>query len=205
MKIIDNLSITELWDVAMETVKEDLVWQEHSHILDYLLSEREGLLLTSYEFDIIAETTYGGSEGIYSRVYLDGVYTSGCKASRCRIGTLKTLGDQKEDYLRMSTLSSLIAYHMGRYVNSNINRFEASDKASIGFVLNGEYGNITILSILEEMPVFRLRGKETQIEVTPEIMRSICEKVLKQYKFCMTAAALLKLETLHEKYNSENT
>jgi|GEM_PF-6475342 len=199
MNIINNYTVKELWSEAMSQVKQDPIWLEDCGMLDYVLGEDESTPFTSYEFNNYATTEFGGSEGIYSHIMLDGRFFDYQKSSRYRIGVLKTLGCSKEDYLKMARLSTLIAYYIHKIVNENINRFESDERASVTLTYNDKFGSVTLKSILNRKPVIRVYGKEEPLPVTPEIMRRLLEDAFRYYGNSLTEEAMRAFQALSEK------
>ena len=99
-------------------------------ILDYILPNdgeplftEEDTYLTNYEFDIVPRIAFGGSEGIYLDLYLEGSFDSSGK-ERARIGTFKTLGTDLKTCRLMGELAGILMYHGSAYVNQNIHRYQ---------------------------------------------------------------------------------
>ncbi len=203
MKIINQITVSELWKETMQRVEQDPQWAEHKGILDYELGEKSNELLVNHRFDIVAETAFGGSEGIYSTVYLEGEFFTYQKGPRFRIGTLKTLNCKKEDYLAMAVLSNLISYHMGEYVNEHINRFEDDERAAIYFQCEGAYGNVTLRSIMDESPALVCYGKSAPLAPLQTVMPRLLEKAINGYGRYMHDKARDVFVRLAEKYGAE--
>lgn len=214
MKIIKHFTLKQLWDAAMETVKEDSFWKYNCDILDYTLfsdTPNENLELTSYEFDVVAITKVGGNEGIYSSIVVDGIVQHEADCVRHSIGTLKTLHEGKEAYLKMAALSNLLAYHLSDVVGKNLNRFEADDVSRIGCKVqasDGEkHGAVTVQSILEKKPVlipYQSWITPITLEPTPELLATLAQKALDWFGMsCLTPSAWKALTSL-VKRGSEN-
>lgn len=87
--------------------------------------------ITSPGFDIIPQICYGSNEGIYIDVFMFGnwdVTLDVNKNHRMHIGTIKTLGEGKNDMMMMGQLCGVIAYYFRKFVNSRIDEFDGSGK-----------------------------------------------------------------------------
>ncbi len=120
---------SNLFNAILERLKADDRWDKIQSILDYHLpskSEPEwpdrDTYLTNYEFDIVPRMTFGGSEGIYISVLLDGFFDQSGKRETC-IGTFKTLGTDLATCRLMGELCGLLMYYGSAYVNENIHRY----------------------------------------------------------------------------------
>lgn len=71
---------------------------------------------------MISITDFGGSEGIYSGFYLRGGYFDG----NVRFAVAKTLGQSKEDYIRMSVLAAKICLLARDYLRNHSEEFNWS-------------------------------------------------------------------------------
>lgn len=86
--------------------------------LDYVMPVNSDALVKDCRIEVIFNVTYGGSEGIYGDVSIQGM---GGRYSMC---TIKTLETSKEAYLGMCALCGLVAYHTTEVINHNLNRFD---------------------------------------------------------------------------------
>ena len=98
-------------------------------ILDYILPNQNeperaehDILLTDYRFNIVPVIQYGGSEGIYVCLYLDGKFDNSGN-TKLRIGTFKTLQSDLAACRRMGELCGVLLYYATAYVNENIHRY----------------------------------------------------------------------------------
>lgn len=95
-------------------------------ILDYGLAESEKVVIDTYEWDVIGIPNFGGSEGIYLDIYADGVVTrqeEAPKRERVPLGTYKTLGRSKADFLEMCRLLTEFVFYLTDFINKNMDRF----------------------------------------------------------------------------------
>lgn len=95
-------------------------------ILDYGLAESEKVVIDTYEWDVIGIPNFGGSEGIYLDLYADGVVTRQAEApkrKRVPLGTYKTLGRSKADFLEMCRLLTEFVFSLTDFINTNMDRF----------------------------------------------------------------------------------
>lgn len=120
---------SSLFRAILERVKMDERWEVIKAILDYRLpNEHESAYsdsdtyLTCYEFDIVPRMTFGGSEGIYISVQLEGIFDQSSKRFTT-IGTFKTLKTDVRTCRLMGELCGLLMYYGSAYVNENIHRY----------------------------------------------------------------------------------
>ena len=85
-------------------------------------------LLKRMDFDVIGYVVYGSSEGIYGNLYVFGDWLpDGEQAffgSRMSVYTLKTLREDKEAYLAMGAMVTLLSYYANKVVAENMERFD---------------------------------------------------------------------------------
>lgn len=208
MKIIDQITAKELWTAAEKLVTADAIWIERANILDYHLGpDYDDIVFGSYEFDISPSVRFGASEGIYAYVMLEGILDTTDKSRRYSIGTLKTLGQTKDDYLKMGILSTLMAYHMAQYVGRHLHRFETDERAGVTFY-HGEkcgqrpmkHGHVKLTSIVSKAPVLTLYNEEMPLPITPEIMWELVKKALIYYSDSMLPKARARFISLAKEY-----
>lgn len=121
-------TVAELMRQALEQAKADPQYTELTGAcpLDYAQEpfNASKLLLTRCAFNAQGYAEYGGCEGIYGDIVLDGDTGGGRPSSRLCVYTLKTLEEDKAAYLAMGTLATLIAYYVGETVRRNLDRFD---------------------------------------------------------------------------------
>lgn len=113
----------ELFELINGQLKENGLLPE---ILDYASRETEPVQITTYEWDAIGIPNFGGSEGIYLDLYADGIVNreSGrAERKQIRLGTYKTLGEKKEDFLEMCRLLTEFVFALRSFVDSNMSSF----------------------------------------------------------------------------------
>lgn len=103
-----------LFEQIVETLKES---DSLPDILDYHLGSYDEREITTYEVDCVGRLNRGGSEGIYVDVYLEGEET-------IRLGTFKTLRDDREAWAIMGRLMADFQWECERFINEHINEFE---------------------------------------------------------------------------------
>lgn len=103
-----------LFEQIVETLKESGSLPD---ILDYHLASYDERKITTYEVDCVGRLSRGGSEGIYVDVYLEGEET-------IKLGTFKTLGDDREAWTIMGRLMADFQWECDRFINKHINEFE---------------------------------------------------------------------------------
>jgi hypothetical protein len=115
LKIINQITVSELWKETKQRVEQDPHWAEHKGIWIMNSAKKSNELLVNHRFDIVAETAFGGVKASIHRLLRRRVlYIS--KGPTLSYRHIKTLNCKKEDYLAMALLSNLISYHMGEYV-----------------------------------------------------------------------------------------
>ena len=108
-----------------ELIKNMLVEkQQLPVILDYGIGSMnaERIELRSSEFDIRMDIDFGGSEGIYVSIYIDGCI--GEAEGRYNIGTFKTLHESEEAFRTMALLGANFILAAREYVRKNMLDFE---------------------------------------------------------------------------------
>ena len=96
-------------------------------LLDYTLGTRENQDVRDCEFDVKMDVHYGGNEGIYLCMYLEGNIGKVKEGKPCYekydLGTFKTLLETKEALQKMSLLGANFIYEARSFVESNIDDF----------------------------------------------------------------------------------
>lgn len=103
--------------------------QEIEPILDYILpsdteplERSENIPLTNYRFDIVPTVRFGGSEGIYVEVRMEGEFDESGRRSAL-LATVKSLQEDLHACKLMGTLCGVLLYHATAYINQNIHRY----------------------------------------------------------------------------------
>lgn len=100
---------SDLFLRLVELIKESGNWPKHIHyaIGNDMKRVPEGGKFYSDEFTVYYKLGYGGSEGIYLDIYVEGYYSSDVD-SVCRmdIGTVKTLDTSSEAFYDMAKLGA---------------------------------------------------------------------------------------------------
>nr|WP_326184288.1 hypothetical protein [uncultured Oscillibacter sp.] len=120
---------SELFRAILERARADGSLTEIEPIWDYYLpndgealsSERDSPL-TNYEFNFVPIISFGGSEGIYVDLYLDGD-CDGSGFKQTEIGVFKTLRTDLDACQLMGQLCGVLMYHGAAYVNKNLHRY----------------------------------------------------------------------------------
>lgn len=111
----------ELFRLIVKKLKEKQLYPD---ILDYdLADERHSEAVRTMEWEVYGIVHFGGSEGIYIGMYLDGNLGGGKKGC-FHIGTFKTLGTSHEDWMAMSDLNGEFCYELCDFVNNNMDDFD---------------------------------------------------------------------------------
>lgn len=97
------------------------------NLLDYHLGTSETREIRDCEFDVKMDVHYGGNEGIYLFMYLEGNIGEVKGGKPCYekydLGTFKTLVETKEALQKMSLLGANFIYAARSYVEENIDDF----------------------------------------------------------------------------------
>lgn len=141
----------DLFNNVLRFVKESGHYDKASAIMDCMLPNeheeytREVIELSNYEFDFVAELSFGGSEGIYIDCYIKGEYTEepimkvNCnkniaqeliKETKRSIGTFKTLRSDLDAMRIMGELCGALTYFASEYIDENIERYTPTKELS---------------------------------------------------------------------------
>lgn len=122
----------DLFYIILNKLKEGGLLPE---ILDYSLGCSTLKEIKSDEWDAIGRITFGGNEGIYLRIYIEGVIDH--DYDKVELGTFKTLETSKEAYKAMSDLNVEFIFALRDFVEVNSESF-CWTGYSVRFVGNGE-------------------------------------------------------------------
>lgn len=113
----------------LEAARADGAIAEAEAILDYILPNDqeparpdEDSYLTDYHFDLVPHLSFGGCEGIYLSLCLEGSFDASDKR-KTEIGTFKTLRTDLEACRLMGALGGALMYYGHQYVNQEICRY----------------------------------------------------------------------------------
>lgn len=121
-----NITVEQFYNETRKLVEADPLWEQLKQPVDYFSPDPyfwDVDTLTDCEFDVVAMTTFGGSEGIYCDIQILGTYTHGGARQMLHFATIKTLGTQREDYLKISCLGNLFCYYAMDFVSRHISLF----------------------------------------------------------------------------------
>lgn len=93
-------------------------------LLDYYLPTRTATPIKFYAFSIVGDLVYGGNEGIYLSMFVDGVINRDKGKERIHVGTFKTLRDDREALKEMSVLMADFIYNGRKFVDDNLDDFD---------------------------------------------------------------------------------
>lgn len=93
-------------------------------LLDYYLPTRTITPIKFYAFAIVGDLTYGGSEGIYLSMYVDGVIDRNKGKERIHIGTFKTLRADRDALKEMAVLMADFIYNGTKFIDDNLDDFD---------------------------------------------------------------------------------
>lgn len=133
MKAIKRLSTEQFMEMLFSMAGKDgrlgdeFVFEGKRITTDYASSrsfEYPPILLTNYEWDLIATPDFGGCEGIYLDIALRGVWDEGqTEAKSQHIGTVKSLDTTKETLEAFGALGGNLVYHARDLANGMLGRF----------------------------------------------------------------------------------
>lgn len=131
---------SDLFRAILEQARADGSLVEIEPILDYYLpNDKEPLSLgkdgplTNYEFNFVPIISFGGSEGIYVELYLDGdCDESGFEQSK--IALFKTLRTDLDACRLMGQLCGVLMYHGSSYVNKNLHRYTPKAQLEVEYL-----------------------------------------------------------------------
>lgn len=95
-----------------------------NNMLDYYLPTRTIIPIKYYGFDIVGDLKFGGNEGIYLTMFLEGQISKDKPHERIHIGTFKTLRESRDALKRMAILMADFIYIGRKFVNDNIDDFD---------------------------------------------------------------------------------
>ena len=93
--------------------------------IDYALSSdyEANPEIRNYSFDLYTITKYGGSEGVYTDVYIKGYIVDNETINNINIGTIKTLDEGPEAIKEMYSLAADIYLTGTDFINKNLDDF----------------------------------------------------------------------------------
>ncbi len=131
---------SDLFRAILERARADGSLAEIESTLDYYLpNDGESLSsgkdgpLTNYEFNFVPVISFGGSEGIYVDLYLDGD-CDGSGFKRTELGVFKTLRDDLDACRLMGQLCGVLMYHGVDYVNENLHRYTPKPQLEVEYL-----------------------------------------------------------------------
>lgn len=112
------MTTSEFFDKLCEILKAGGMMPD---ILDYGIAERKGIPMRTSEFSLRSCLDYGGSEGIYLDLWIE--YEEEGSRTRARLGTFKTLEDDRSAMRIMAVLLADIIVEGYAYVRKNSDDF----------------------------------------------------------------------------------
>lgn len=112
------MTTEELFNKIQDILKEK---NKLPDILDYGLAAHRPVPITNYEFGLKSNLDYGGSEGIYLDLWIEGKMNE--EMCRHGIGTFKTLSIDNEAMHIMAGLLADFLIEMSAYVNAHLDDF----------------------------------------------------------------------------------
>ena len=98
------------------------------NLLDYSLSTNKIKQIRDCEFDVKMDVHFGGNEGIYLGIYLEGYIGEyedhgNKRYEKYELGTFKTLVETKEAFQQMALLGANFVYAARSYIDENLDDF----------------------------------------------------------------------------------
>lgn len=110
----------ELFGIVDNLLKENNLIPD---IVEYGIPASEAFDIKTYHFDVVFEVRFGSSEGIYLDIFLDGKVSALNNHQRYRIGTYKTLAEDRFSFKHMAELGCEFVFAAQTYINANIDDF----------------------------------------------------------------------------------
>lgn len=109
----------ELFNIIVNKIKEEGLLPD---ILDYYKPDSREQLIKTYEWEVSADLNFGGNEGIYLDLYIEG--NLGEDLNEIWLGTFKTLRDDLAALKEMAILQAHFIWYCRKFVDDNIDDFE---------------------------------------------------------------------------------
>ena len=90
-------------------------------IIDYSLPTRDIYPIRTYEYFIKNRLDFGGNEGIYLNLWME--MRENGEWVKLDLGTIKTLGETREDMEKMGKLLADFMYEANKFANANLDDF----------------------------------------------------------------------------------
>ena len=106
-------------------------------ILDYgIPSGADDRQILTYFWDAVFKVRFGGSEGVYLDVFLDGELDESGQCACCLIGSYKTLNRDEEAFRRMALLGADFSLETHRWLSERLDDFTWTGY-TVDFLLEG--------------------------------------------------------------------
>lgn len=117
MKILTSVEMAE---AINKRVFEELP-KKITNILDYssCVDERKYVDLYDIEFDVKGDLHFGGNEGIYLFMYMDGIFQENGERTIAPLITYKTLCEDKEALKMMAEIQAEFIWQARKWVDTN--------------------------------------------------------------------------------------
>ena len=124
--MITNTELFYIINHAIRVVNGEKLFK----LLDYgvAYNPQEPVGISSTDFDVIAETRFGRSEGIYTDIYAVDIYAVG--KERIQIGVYKTLSESKDSFRNMAQIGAEFSIASYDFLNSYYNDVEKEYRLS---------------------------------------------------------------------------
>ena len=113
---------SELFTLINNNLKEKDLLPDH---LEYdLPCGHPGREIQKISFDCFGRLVFGSNEGIYLEMFVSGYFTPDGVASQAKLGTYKTLRNDKEAYKEMANLEVEFVFELMDYIDNHMERFD---------------------------------------------------------------------------------
>lgn len=109
----------ELFNIIVNEIKEQGLLPD---ILDYYKPDARVVEIKTYEWEVSADLHFGGNEGIYLDLYIEG--NLGEDLDKIWLGTFKTLREDIAALKEMAILQAYFIWYCRKFVDDNIDDFE---------------------------------------------------------------------------------
>lgn len=212
MKLIEHYTMKKLVEKAHALAKADPLWGESEKNAPlenpgaYFQHPKEdsNVPLTSCSFDAIGHVTYGSNEGICGSVIVRGQWVDGVDPDERPVFSFKTLYTNKAAYFAMSTMATLVAYHMSEILENETMRFCADEALTITHKSGSQVYRIKVKDLLSKRFVQSDEQKQT-IPIPPAELPSVLEQAACRYGEYLTPHARTTLQKISETFCSSAT
>lgn len=126
------------------------------NMLDYAISTHDSVQIRDCEFDVKMDVHFGGNEGIYLNMYLEGnIGKDNEPHGRYLLGTFKTLYEDEEALQKMALLGASFIWEARSYIDANLNDFIWTGYSVIGTDENGKKRMHYLVKTMERVSIHK--------------------------------------------------